>query len=246
MSNPNPLISIIIPVYNGELYIKQAIESILIQEYKAVEIIVIDDGSTDASAKIAKQFPEIQYIYQDNTGPVKARNKALLMSTGEFVTFIDADDVYINNSLYKLSNYLINNPKVDIVEGRVQHLFKAKNVNMFETKIPAFYHCFLGCSLYRKSVFTTVGMFEDQLTYGDDADWFMRAWENNIVKHRINETVLLYRRHDSNITNNITDKNQDKVLLFRLKMERQKKSVNRVQTVGALRDYLGDINVRTS
>jgi len=74
----------------------------------------------------------------------------------------------------------------------------------------------------------------------------MRAWENNIVKHRINETVLLYRRHDSNITNNITDKNQDKVLLFRLKMERQKKSVNRVQTVGALRDYLGDINVRTS
>lgn len=243
MNNSKPLISIIIPVFNGELYIKETIESILIQQYEPIEIIVIDDGSTDGSAKIVKQFPEIQYIYQENAGPVKARNKALLLSTGEFITFIDNDDVYINNSLSQLSNYLINNPKVNIVEGRVQHLFKVKNANIFETKTPAFYHCLLGSSIYRKSVFKTVGMFEEKLTYGDDADWFMRAWENNIVKHRINATVLLYRRHDTNITNNITDKNQDKVLLFRLKLERQKKRKNKENIVGNLREYLGDINV---
>ncbi len=243
MNNSIPLISIIIPIFNGELYIKETIESILIQEYEPIEIIVIDDGSKDGSAKLIKKFQKIKYIYQENSGPVKARNKALLLATGEFITFIDADDMYINNSLSKLSNYLINNPKVDIVEGRVQHLFKATNANIFETKTPAFYHCFLGCSLYRASVFKTVGMFEDKLTYGDDADWFMRAWENNIVKHRIDATVLLYRRHDTNITNNITDKNQDKVLLFRLKIERQKKNLNREQTVGELRAYLGDINV---
>lgn len=243
MNNSNPLISIIIPVYNGELYIKEAIESILIQEYEPIEIIVIDDGSTDGSAKITKKFPKIKYIYQENSGPVKARNKALLLATGEFITFIDADDVYLNNSLWELSSYLKKNPKVDIIEGRVQHLFKATNANNFITKTPAFYHCFLGCSLYRKSVFNTVGKFEDTLTYGDDADWFIRAWEHNIVKHRIDATVLLYRRHDSNITNNITDKNQDKVLLFKLKLERQKKRETHVNTEGNLRDYLGDINV---
>jgi len=246
LNNSIPLISIIIPIFNGELYIKETIESILIQEYDQIEIIVIDDGSTDGSAKIIKKFPKIKYIYQENSGPVKARNKALLLATGEFITFIDADDVYINNSLWQLSNYLQNNPMVDIVEGRVQHIFMDTIIGKFKTKALPFYHCFLGCSLYRASVFKTVGVFEDTLTYGDDADWFMRAWENNIVKHRIDATVLHYRRHYTNITNNITDKNQDKVLLFKLKIERQKRGIHREQTVGELRAYLGDINVITT
>lgn len=246
MNNSNSLISIIIPVYNSDLYIKEAIESILIQKYKPIEIIVVDDGSTDSSAKVIKQFSEVKYIYQENSGPAKARNKGLLIAEGEFVTFIDADDIYINNSLWEQLTYLKGNPAVDIVEGRIQRMFKHNKTDRFITKATPFYHCSLSCSLYRKSVFKTVGVLEGKLTYGEDADWFMRAWENNIVKHRIDLTVLLYRRHGKNMTNNITAKNQGKTLLFKLKLERQKTIINRKHTVGILRDYLGDINVITT
>jgi GT2 family glycosyltransferase len=93
------------------------------------------------------------------------------------------------------------------------------------------------------SVFKTVGIFEEKLIYGEDVDWFMRAWENNIVKHRLDCTFLLYRRHDKNMTNNIMAKNKNKVLLFKLKLERQKTMIKCKNTVGYLRDYLGDLNI---
>ena len=243
MNKSNPLISIVIPVYNGALYIKETIESILVQKYNPIEIIVIDDGSTDDTAKIIKQFPEVKYSYQENSGVVRAKNKGLLIATGEFITFIDADDVYVNNSLWELSNYLQNNPIASIAEGRFQYFVKDTISDTFRKKSSSFYHCLLGCSMYRKSVFKTVGILEERLTYGEDVDWFMRAWENNIVKHRLDCTVLLYRRHDKNMTNNITAKNKNKVLLFKLKLERQKTLIKCENTEGDLRDYLGDLNV---
>jgi len=99
----NPLVSIIIPCYNGENFIAQAIESVLNQTEQNFELLIVNDGSTDTSEKIInnyrKQDARIKYIYQANSGVAIARNKGIENSTGEFIAFLDADDVWGNENL---------------------------------------------------------------------------------------------------------------------------------------------------
>lgn len=239
----NPKISVIVPVFNSELYLEEALLSIMEQDYEPLEIIVIDDGSTDRSAEIVKKFSKVKYLYQSNSGPVPSRNRALLMATGEYISFLDSDDIMSSGFLSKFAYFLNENENVAIAEGRFQHLFQIDKSSDFNSKTTPYYHCFLGTSLYRKAVFDVVGTFDERLTYGDDADWFIRAWENNVKKVRLDFTALFYRKHQTNITNNTTLKNQNKTLLFKLKMNRERNRTYFKTTEGLLKDYLGDSNV---
>jgi glycosyltransferase involved in cell wall biosynthesis len=92
----NKLVSIIIPVYNGAKYLRQAIESAMKQSYKNIEVIVVDDGSTDNSSEIAKCY-DVKYLYQQNQGPSAARNNGIIASAGEYIAFLDCDDVYFHD-----------------------------------------------------------------------------------------------------------------------------------------------------
>ncbi len=93
-------ISVIIPVFNREKYISEAIESVLNQQYKPKEIIVVDDGSTDGTAQVLSQYGEkIIYIYQENKGVSTSRNQGILNSTSEFITFLDSDDIWLPEKL---------------------------------------------------------------------------------------------------------------------------------------------------
>ena len=92
------LISAIIPAYNAERYISQAIESVLAQPYRPIEIVVADDGSTDGTAAIAKSYSAVRYVYQPNQGPPVARNAGLAHSSGELIAFLDADDFWPQHS----------------------------------------------------------------------------------------------------------------------------------------------------
>ncbi len=87
----DPLVSVIIPCYNGEAFLKEAIESALAQSYRQVEIIVVDDGSTDRSSEIAQKFP-VRYIRQQNRGLTASRNLGIRESRGSYIVFLDADD----------------------------------------------------------------------------------------------------------------------------------------------------------
>ena len=104
-----PLVSVIIPVYNGERYLEAALKSVIEQDYCPIEIIVVDDGSTDKSAEIAKYFKEIQYIFQSNKGPgpANARNTGIRAVKGEYIAFLDADDIWMPNKLSIQMNYLM-------------------------------------------------------------------------------------------------------------------------------------------
>ncbi|PEA53585.1 glycosyl transferase [Bacillus pseudomycoides] len=107
-----PKVSIIVPVYNCEEYLSNCIESILNQTYKNIEIVIVNDGSIDQSEKIINEYKvkedRIMYYYQDNCGPSEARNKGILNSTGEYVTFIDADDTVDKYYVELLLNKMIN------------------------------------------------------------------------------------------------------------------------------------------
>src|SRR5688572_20501170 len=90
-----PTISCIVPVYNGERYIREALDSILGQTYPNLEVVVVDDGSTDATAAaVASYGNRVSYLWQPNAGPVAARNLGLGAATGDYVAFLDADDLW--------------------------------------------------------------------------------------------------------------------------------------------------------
>ena len=95
-----PLVSCIVPAFNGERFLAEAIESILAQSYSNVPIIVVDDGSTDATPQVAARFEDrITYVRQENAGPATARNRGLKEVEGEFIAFLDADDLWEENKL---------------------------------------------------------------------------------------------------------------------------------------------------
>ena len=116
-----PLVSVIIPVYNGEDFIREAVENVLSQKYPALEIIIINDGSTDGTEAIIKQLPvDIRYFTQDNSGPSAARNKGIRDASGEFITFLDADDLWPENNLNIMVDAMLRNPDMEVIRGYAQ------------------------------------------------------------------------------------------------------------------------------
>jgi glycosyltransferase involved in cell wall biosynthesis len=108
-------ITVVIPVYNGEKYIAQCIENVLCQTYKDIEIIVVNDGSTDRTAEIAAEFP-VKLVNQQNRGPSAARNRGIKEATGDYIHFMDVDD-YINRDYYKAMVGAIDGTGAEIAFG---------------------------------------------------------------------------------------------------------------------------------
>jgi len=119
-----PQVSVVIPVWNGERYLKEAIESILNQDFPDFELIIIDDGSTDDSGRIAVTFAHdkrVIVLTQENAGVVVARNNGLQIAKGEFVAFLDADDIAKRDRFSKQVAYLQANPEVAVVGSHITY-----------------------------------------------------------------------------------------------------------------------------
>lgn len=112
-----PKVSVIMPVYNGERFIEQAIDSLLAQNFQDWELVVVDDGSTDSTPLILDRYADtrIRVIRQENGGEARARNTGLDHMRGEYMAFLDADDIYFQNALEDLSSFLDNNPHFGVV-----------------------------------------------------------------------------------------------------------------------------------
>src|SRR4029079_2498347 len=110
MSDENPLVSVIVPVYNGERYLREALESVFAQTYRAIEVIVVDDGSPDDSGTIGQSFPEVRYIHQTNQGVAAARNNGIEAARGEFFAFLDQDDLWVPEKLNVQVEYFLGHP----------------------------------------------------------------------------------------------------------------------------------------
>ena len=201
----NPKISVIIPVYNGEQFLAGAIQSVFDQKYHQLEIIVVDDGSTDNTQKIAEGFGEkLRYIRKENGGPASARNKGLELAQGEFIAFIDADDVWVKDKLSRQLALFKKYKEPGIVIGltlKTRFLTEDKleqpGVNPKST-----FRLSLGSSLIKKSVFNEIGLLDEDLFLGEDTDWFNRAKENRVPIAIHRDIVQYYRIHENNITNN--------------------------------------------
>src|SRR5712692_4293853 len=113
----SPTVSVVIPVYNGERYLAEAISSVLDQTYKNFELIVVDDGSTDQSAAVVRSFTDdrIRYLYQSNGGASKARNLGVAASRGTVIAFLDSDDVWLPHKLERQIDCLASHKDVGAV-----------------------------------------------------------------------------------------------------------------------------------
>lgn len=199
-----PLVSVVIPVFNGERFLREAVQSVLDQKYSPVEIIVVDDGSTDGTATVARSLPEtVRYLYQTNQGPAAARNRGIGQAKGSLIAFADADDLWPAAKLELQLPYLISDPKIDIVLGRIQQVLLSETV-AGPTPATEFgetgFSVNLGSAVIRKSVFDRVGLFDETMRYSEDVDWFMRARESGAAIVTIDAVTLFYRQHDQNMT----------------------------------------------
>ena len=130
-----PLVSIIIAAYNAENFIKETIHSILNQDYENIEIIVVDDGSTDNTNLILNNYKsELKYFKIENSGAAKSRNYAIKQAKGMLIAPFDADDIMLPNKISKQVDFLKNNPRVPIV---VSDYLNFKNIINLEQKFDA-------------------------------------------------------------------------------------------------------------
>jgi glycosyltransferase involved in cell wall biosynthesis len=230
MSFVKPSVSAIIPVYNGAEFLSEAVASIWQQNYHPLEIIIVDDGSTDETAKLAKSLgQDIRYTYQRNSGPAAARNKGLEMACGEIIAFLDADDLWPPDKLHIQVTRLIEDPKVDVVLGRVKFvkLPGAPEIKIqFESPDSTLVNAYLGSGVFRKSAFGRVGNFDETLRYSEDQDWFLRAREQGISIVIIEQVTLYYRLHEHNMTRNKNTTDLQLIRVLKKSLDRRRRQSN--------------------
>lgn len=194
-----PQLSVIVPVYNGERFLAEALSSVCSQSVIPMEIVVVDDGSTDGTAKIARDFNRVRYVPQENRGPAAARNKGVLNARGDLLAFLDHDDLWSPVKLGLQLRLLRENPELEMVSGHVQCLRLSDSGKWERHGSPRLMPLF-GAILARRSAFERVGPLDETLRCTEDLDWFIRAREAGVRTAAVKETVLYYRLHGENTT----------------------------------------------
>jgi glycosyltransferase involved in cell wall biosynthesis len=198
-----PSISVVIPVHNGERYLAASIQSVLDQRHAALEILVIDNGSTDTTPEVACAFGSVRYFRLEDKGLAKALNHGLERCRGAFLGFLDADDLWTPNRLAAQLDAFDRNPHVELVFGRVEQFISPEldesvkaRLSIRDKELPGRCRSSL---LIRKKSFWKVGLFEQTMDYGEFIDWYMRAEDQHIQELMLPEVVTLRRIHGANL-----------------------------------------------
>lgn len=212
------LISCIVPVHNGERYLRQALQSILWQTYGPVEIIVVDDGSTDGSAEILGSYGDtISSIRQANVGPSAARNVGVQAAHGDFVAFLDQDDLWHQEKLERQMLRFRANPGLDLCITQIQ-LFWAPGLDGEAERfrghrrsgpVPGYTTTTL---LARRKAFEAVGPLDPALWFGTATDWFLRAAERGMTLELLPEVLVFHRMHERNLTRRQSGESREEFL----------------------------------
>jgi glycosyltransferase involved in cell wall biosynthesis len=198
-------VSVIIPVFNREAYLREALDSILKQTRPADEIIVVDDGSTDSSAEVARSYGErVRTVSQANQGIGGARNTGIALAKGDLIALLDSDDLWMETKLERQCDALSRNPGLDFVFCQMIQ-FSTPEPNQPEQ--PTFNQepqaaCLASGLLARREVFIKTGPYETDLRVGEFISWIGRAQELGLRYDTLPE-ILLYRRvHAGNSVGN--------------------------------------------
>ena len=198
-------VSVIIATYNSAAYLKEAIDSVLAQEYKNFEIIIVDDGSTYNTKQLVEDLQShnsqsIKYIYQQNRGPAPARNNGIKHADGQYIAFLDADDIWLPDKLAKQMPCFTQKPQTGFVY--CDNLFVNENNRLIENYIrkiellegsillELFNDFFIITSgiVLKRECFDAIGLFDEKLLVGEDYEFFLRLAKNyqaGVIKERL-------------------------------------------------------------
>jgi glycosyltransferase involved in cell wall biosynthesis len=207
VSKSEPLVSVIIPVYNGAKFLPAAVDSVLAQSYRNFEIVVVDDGSEDDTPAVAAELADkIRYFREPHRGVAATRNRGLEEAQGSLIAFLDVDDTWPVYKLERQAQRLAEDPSLDFVLGLLQRTWHNSEGHLMGG--PEELALNNGTALFRRETFEKMGRFDESQAFCEDLDWFMRAREIGL-NFRIQRAVMLrYYRHDGNMTNQVAVNNQ--------------------------------------
>jgi glycosyltransferase involved in cell wall biosynthesis len=193
-------VSVIIPVYNGERYLRAALESVFAQTHPLHEIITVDDGSTDSSPEILQSFGDrLTVIRQENQGVAGARNTGLAHTTGEAIAFLDQDDLWPPDRTRLLVEALQADGNAEVAVGVVEICYERDAPPLHPWELTPMHREFLlGSQMIRARVFSTLGTLNTNVGYADDTDFWVRRREHGVRLAKLNEVTLIYRQHANN------------------------------------------------
>lgn len=205
------LVSVIIPNYNQGAFLKDSIGSVMGQDYPKKEVVVVNDGSRDESEEVCKSFPGVVYIFQENKGVSAARNTGLQHARGEYIIFLDADDILLPGVLSYQVSLIEKHPEVAFVSGGHVHTDAQLNVirevsspvhdNFYLALLEANYIGMHASVLYRRFVLDEFG-FDPTLKAGEDYDLFLKITRKYPVYNHP-KPIAGYRFHNENTSRNL-------------------------------------------
>lgn len=236
-----PSVSVIVPVFNGASFLAGAVANIRGQSRPPEQIIVVDDGSTDDSLAVARSLgADVTVLTQKNGGPPAARNRALEVVAGDFVTFLDVDDLWPPDKLAEQLQFFSDHSATDLVLGQTRLLMEAggetplREGTQEDAATPL--HLFLiGAALFRRSAFERIGVFDVSKRYADDLDWFLRARESALQFHLMPRLALIKRCHADNLTRGKSIADMGLAAVIRASLARRRKMGGTVKPLDALR-----------
>lgn len=225
-SVPNELVSVIIPNYNNEIFLKNVITKILENTYNNIEIIIVDDKSTDKSVDIINSFQNNKiklYENKENSGTYYSRNKGILLSKGCYILIVDGDDYIDSTYIENMVNGLKNNNNVWGYAKKFERVYLSQNFKILNKKKVEFHNI-----LFKRKLFNYLGFFHNS-RFGADSEYIYRA--------RIHNFPIFYNNDNNNIqyhANSIKDKNLTQLI----KWDKRKEYLNQSKKTVNLRNYI--------
>lgn len=217
-------ISVVMAVYDGERFVADAIRSIFAQTRRPLEVIVVDDGSNDRTGEIVRGFAAVDYVRRAvNGGQAIALNEGVARAKGEYLAFLDADDVWVEDKLERQRLAFDEDPSRDVVYGLLREKVigtasagvSARNGRTLPAYLPS-------AMLIRRAAFDTVGPFDTRFTLGSVVDWFARSREAGLREQLLPHVVYERRIHGDNVGLRHADRRSDYLYVVKAALDRRR------------------------
>lgn len=206
MTMTTRLVSCVVPAFNSERYLREALDSIFAQAHRPIEVIVADDGSSDGTAAVVATYGEaVRFVTQPTAGPPATRNLGLHAARGELVAFLDADDLWHADKLAQQVARFDARPELDVSLTHIQNFWIPElEEEARRLRDDARTHPMAGyvtmTMMARRSVFDAVGPFDQLLWHTDAGDWFLRAAHHGAVLELLPDVLVYHRMHHANLS----------------------------------------------
>lgn len=223
---PNVTVAVIVPVFDGEAFLAQALDSVARQTRPPDEVVVVDDGSTDRSAEIAAGRPGVRVVRQSNRGVAAARNAGVGATASDLVAFLDQDDRYTPEKIELQAARLESQPEVAYVLAH-QRLFLETGCEppgwLRPEHLDSRQAGYLpGTLMARRTAFESVGAFDETKLSGSDTDWLLRAKDRGLASVLMPEVLLERRIHDANQSAQVALGHRDLLAAVRASLHRRR------------------------